>query len=603
LATVARGLLGGLSDSTLASLCEAGRGLKPASRWLVDVIAEPEQRQAATLLRERIADFGRVAPRLSPRAALAFAIELFELESVLAALPRGQVRFGNVLRLLEIATRHGGGLATFTRWLEEQINIDADESEAAVFSQEDDAVRLVTIHGSKGLAFPIVVLLDIGAVEQPRSFPISLLREPPTAPKLVVRQRAASGSLHNPLQRAAYEDAARRAAAERQRLAYVALTRAERELVLIVPPAPAKPQSLAHTLQELDADGSLPTIDGFRRLRTRELLARAPLALEGSGETPPPPPHRPQQAAVSTLAVGATALADFALCERRFELIHVLGLDEPALAGSANFEPASDDPRSLGSAAHRLLERWPLERWGQPTRADLLIAELEQEGLSAASASTLELAAGVARFLSGPFAAQVRGARRVYRELELSTLFRVAPNLAARTLARSGKRTRRASENPSQLDLFASTPDEAAPDGMRVLLKTTLDLLVEHDDGSFDIVDYKRSTGRFAERYALQLAAYRSAVERHYRASRVRTGLVHLLAESPEPTWAEPVGLDVARLATELSSARWAERFLAVEKPRCQRVGCGFIATCHRTPAAPRNTLPSTPATEPNQVS
>jgi hypothetical protein len=116
-----------------------------------------------------------------------------------------------------------------------------------------------------------------------------------------------------------------------------------------------------------------------------------------------------------------------------------------------------------------------------------------------------------------------------------------------------------------------------------VLVKTTLDLLVEHDDGSIDIVDYKRSKGRFDQRYAMQLSAYKAAVLRHYPATAVRTGLVHLLGQDPEPVWSEPVPLDVTTLANELVRARWDERFLPVAKPRCEAIGCGFIATCHRS--------------------
>ncbi len=580
LAALARGLLGGLADPTLSALCEAGRGLMPAARWPLEAVAEPEQRKSATLLRERIREYAAVAPRLSPRDALSLALDMFELESVLARLPRGQVRFGNVLRLLEIASRHGGGLAGFVRWLDEQIRIDADESEAAVFSEEDDAVRLVTIHGSKGLAFPTVVLLDVGASEQARSNSLGLLREGSGRPRLVVRQRASVGNLHHPLARLAHEDAARRAAAERQRLSYVALTRAEHELVLVLPSGPTRAGTLARTLEQLREGGSLAAHDGYRELQASELLALEPADGQGAAEAPAPPPRRPLEQRVSALAVGATALADFSLCPRRFELIHVLGLDEPSLGNGQHAPPGSDDPRSLGSAAHRVLQRWPLERWGLPTEPATLGLELEREGLDPEASGTRELAAGIARFLSGEFARSVRGAERVERELELTALFRATTRAHPE---RRASRTRRSSD-PRQLALFAASAEPAASPapGTQVLLKATLDLLVVHQGGGLDIIDYKRSSGRFGERYALQLAAYRSAVAQHFGATSVRTGLVHLLGESGEPSFLEPPACDVARLGAELSSARWQEQFAAVEKPRCQRIGCGFIATCHR---------------------
>jgi hypothetical protein len=291
-------------------------------------------------------------------------------------------------------------------------------------------------------------------------------------------------------------------------------------------------------------------------------------------------PRRPELSEVDGLSIGATALADYALCARRFELVHVLGFDEPSPLGLTAIDPSDDDPRSLGSAAHRVLELWPLETWGVPTDPGAVLNALVREGVAPGDAAS-ELAAGVARFLSGAFAGRARGARRVVRELELATLFdrTEAPSLPSKP--KRGKARER--ENVRQLSLFAPEPAELPASGSAsgVLLKTTLDLLIEHDDGSFDIVDYKRSKGRFRDRHALQLSAYRSAVAQHFRASQVRTGLVHLLGGDGEPLWVEPVAFDVTRLAQSLGRARWEEHFPPVQKSACERIGCGFVGTCH----------------------
>lgn len=578
LATVARGLPGALSDPTLAALSAPGRGLLPVREWPLEAIADPGERQAAALLAERLTDFSRIAPRLSPRDAIGFALELFDFERLLGALPRGQVRFGNLLRLLEIAARHGGSLPAFTRFLQEQILTEADEAEAAVFSEEDDAVRLVTIHGSKGLAFPVVVLLDLGVAEQPRQGPLGLLRDGAGPLRLVLRQRVAEGRVFDPLQRAARDDLARRANAERQRLSYVGLTRARRELALVLPAEAPRPHTLAATVQRCRDAELFNAIDGVRELAAAELLSAEAV------EPPPPPegrvavPVRPELPRQSELSIGATALADYALCARRFELVHVLGFDEPSPLGLVAVDPADDDPRSLGSAAHRVLESWPLERWGEPTDVEAVLGALYREGVAPGDSAT-ELAAGIARFLSGSFAARARGAKRVLRELELATRFTQAITWPMSKRPRKGARR----DNPFQLSLFSAEPAELDSNSQRssVLLKTTLDLLVEHHDGSFDVIDYKRSKGRFRDRHALQLSAYRSAVTQHFQATEVRTGLVHLLDGDGEPHWVDPVPFDVPRLAQTLGRDRWQERFLPVQKPHCERIGCGFVGTCH----------------------
>ncbi len=176
LVVVARSPLGGISDPGLVELSEPGRGLLPARRWDPDSVSDARDRALVVELKQRLVELADVGPRLSPRDALSFAVERFELQSVLGAQPRGPGRFGNVGRLLEIAARHGGNLPRFSRWLERQISLEVDESEAAVFSEGDDAVRLLTVHGSKGLAFEVTVLADADAHEVPHSAPLSLLR-------------------------------------------------------------------------------------------------------------------------------------------------------------------------------------------------------------------------------------------------------------------------------------------------------------------------------------------------------------------------------------------------------------------------------------------
>ena len=140
-------------------------------------------------------------------------VDRFQLEALYSLLPRGRTRFGNVQRLLEIAARQGGSLQSFVRWLQRQIDNETDEAEAAVFSDDDDAVRLLTIHGSKGLAFPTTIVLDAGSAEAVEiSAPISLLRgERETS--LVIRHVTEAGSLSTPLLRRASEDSAARALA------------------------------------------------------------------------------------------------------------------------------------------------------------------------------------------------------------------------------------------------------------------------------------------------------------------------------------------------------------------------------------------------------
>ena len=55
----------------------------------------------------------------------------------------------------------GGGLTGFLRWALEQIDRAADAIETVTPERDDDAVQILTVHGSKGLEFPIVALTGI----------------------------------------------------------------------------------------------------------------------------------------------------------------------------------------------------------------------------------------------------------------------------------------------------------------------------------------------------------------------------------------------------------------------------------------------------------
>ncbi len=168
--------------------------------------------------------------------------------------------------------RQGGSLHSFARWLERQIENETDEAEAAVFSDDDDAVRLLTIHGSKGLAFPTTIVLDTGSCEQPKAAPIGILRgEHETT--LVIRHVTEQGTLTTPLIRRAADDAQARARAERQRLSYVALTRARTHLAIILPTGKLRADSLAASV--VNCAARLDEIEGVTRVSAHTLAQRS----------------------------------------------------------------------------------------------------------------------------------------------------------------------------------------------------------------------------------------------------------------------------------------------------------------------------------------
>lgn len=584
LAVLARGPLGGLSDRALAELCTPRRGLDPARDWHPSRLSDPREHEALNTLRARLLEIGQIAPRLSPRDALALIADRFQLEALYSLLPRGRTRFGNVERLLEIAARQGGNLQSFVRWLQRQILNETDEAEAAVFSDEDDAVRLLTIHGSKGLAFPTVIVLDTGSWERPNSAPIGLLRGD-SETSLVIRHMTDAGSLTTPLSRRANEDSLARARAERQRLSYVALTRARNHLAIVLPAGKLRADSLAASI--VGAQARLDEIPGVTRFPAHRLLGESAFGTPPIDTPPSPPPTRPARPRVTLATIGVTALSDFAICARRFELAHLFDIAEPR-AGARVSAEGSEDPRALGSAAHRVLEAFPSERWGTSVEPREILEALAREGLDPEADSSAGTARGIARFLAGDYARSVRqDGSQIRRELSLGIPFRNAPveSSAPASSAGANSRTRGRRVAPGQLELFALRPRTNDPDpellSATVVLKATLDLVIERADGSVDVLDYKRSRGGDEDRYSFQLAAYREAARRHYGVDRIRTGLVHLLGENNEPDWQVPPDFDFFELGTRLIEARFHDLWPAIREPACRKAQCGFVSACH----------------------
>ena len=116
--------------------------------------------------------------------------------------------------------------------------------------------------------------------------------------------------------------------------------RARRELALVVPSEAPRPNTLAHTVQRCRDAALFSPIEGARELAAVDLLSSAMVDAAPALESPLTVPRRPEHSEITELSIGATALADYSLCARRFELVHVLGFDEPSPLGLTAVGPA-----------------------------------------------------------------------------------------------------------------------------------------------------------------------------------------------------------------------------------------------------------------------
>ncbi|HEX6836411.1 MAG TPA: 3'-5' exonuclease, partial [Polyangia bacterium] len=568
----------GVSDETVARLSLAGqlrtRVLVDASTALPEALA-PAERDGLERFRARFRELRLVADRLGPAACAQAIVDDGDLVPLLASTPDGEQRVANLMRLVEKAREFeakGGDLRAFANWLRRAAapGGEAQAAEAQVADENDDVVRVMTVHQAKGLEFEVVFVPACGGLERSDYAPI--VYDAAEGLGLKLRDERAGGRqwVHSTASRRVTGARKQRALAESLRVFYVAATRARDLVVFSGEPVRAHQACWRQHLDAIvAADDTRPllrVIDGdalpapelpdaaagsSADERGESVAARAAARLHAIVERPAPRP--------GNVTVAVTQLADFQLCPRRYQQFHALGLQEhpsSSRAGSPDVDVMVDaddalpplDPLRRGTLAHRLLERTTFRKGGADADArahlDRLLAA---DGYETKDPLVAEVRAHVAAFLDTPFARALDGVA-VRRELPF----------------------------------LLSVPY----DGGVLYLRGQMDLVVLTGDG-VTVVDYKHARVGDPDDYRFQLDAYALAARRLYPAApSLRTGLAFLKEADPSPQVAAappsaPFEAALAELGRSLSAARgaddWAQRPLAT----CHRLRCGFIYRCY----------------------
>ncbi len=458
--------------------------------------------------------------------------------AVFGAMEDGEVRLARLHALYDYARRmvQGGktGLFDFIVYLRSLLEKgDAPEISTAASAS---GVRIMSVHRSKGLEFPVVVLADLNRM---------FSRQDMNQPVLVHPQLGAGAERVDRTRHIRYDTISksalaltmeRESKAEEMRILYVALTRAKEKLILVdamkhgekhlreltaLSGVPVQPEAVSGAkcpgdwlllpLLHTAAAGELHQFAGLWPQELDEGPEGLTIYLHhvGGGETlresmPVPETARaedvlPDEAALSfryrhpaatvtPSKVTATQLKgrelDQEIAEGTAPRRHELTPEKPRFMQEAQGLSAAE----RGTAMHLAMQYLDLNTAADEDTVRAQVAALAQRRLlTAEQAASLDIPALV-RFLSSPLAERIRQARQVWREYRFALL------------------------------VDGGVYDPAAA-GEEMLLQGVADCVFETENGLV-VVDFKtdRVTGEAlaqrAETYRPQLAAYAAALEK-----------------------------------------------------------------------------------------
>ncbi len=246
LAAALRSPLFGLSDEALLTLRLRRHGEKLLHLW--DALAQDANRSlweadwlpipaedltAVEFARQILTSLRTLAGRVTIAELIEHILERTGFEAILTGLPNGEKRRANVQKLLTVAEKSQRvSLGEFNTYLRDMVEAEAREGEATLEPQ--NALTLMTVHASKGLEFPAVVLADSSWTRRPDKPRVWVDPEAGPACRLVADSNDPDTDTDKEgfAYQLAQQYANERDTAERKRLLYVAATRAQDILII-----------------------------------------------------------------------------------------------------------------------------------------------------------------------------------------------------------------------------------------------------------------------------------------------------------------------------------------------------------------------------------
>jgi ATP-dependent exoDNAse (exonuclease V) beta subunit len=471
-----RSPLVGLSDDALYRLgsegCKTRQSLWDVVRRSGLRCLRTEDARRLSLFNERLSVLRTRVGRPDLAQLIDDAVSVCDYDLCLLGVPRGERRFANVRKMMRLASEfealEGPDLAGFVDLVESMGELTDREGSAPTLAEGEDVVRIMTVHQAKGLEFPVVILAGLGSDVHGGDGSEFMVSDDGRMGVFLKGSKHKNCEADDLSWGPAAEILAEERAKEREedvRLLYVAMTRAEKRLLLVG----ARPRDggleksrIGRVLRalgftDLPDEGNNIPIEGLDAVvaavtpadefdtetaapsSTDRPLAiptpeAAPAAASSANALPgafaapavelagPPcfleaiPSHRAPE------RVSFSALAAYRHCPRRYYLERAVGLELRAGHAAPAAEPAGDGEeapaspedllldeqersvgQNVGLLVHALLER-SRERLPEPELAEMADLWLQQTGTQLSEADRLRALRLASAFWDSPVA-------------------------------------------------------------------------------------------------------------------------------------------------------------------------------------------------------
>ncbi len=240
LASVLLSPMVGLDESDIATICDYSREKK--LQYLYDK-CQLYILEFKDVISEKLSDFFHLLERLRVKSnELSISQLIWEsldetgYYTYVSAMPMGHRRKANLDMLLDKAEVYENGyykgLFNFLRYVDKLKVNQVDFGEAAVVNEDEDVVRIMTMHSSKGLEYPIVFVSALGKYFNREDNKNNLIINNDYYLAMKYMNRSKRYSKETLIRRAFKDIDICEGLAEELRVLYVALTRAKEKLII-----------------------------------------------------------------------------------------------------------------------------------------------------------------------------------------------------------------------------------------------------------------------------------------------------------------------------------------------------------------------------------